>query len=401
MRRVLLGVLLATLAGVALRAQDDSPAMPKESKAGEELRALKKEYWDVYNKFSAERLELAKQYQATKDEAERKALKKKLTAWVERTGPRRPLVKFGPRFLRFAEKNSKDPAGVEAVELVLTEASRWKGVPKEAGSPWERAVGVLDKHFVAVPGVRQVLPLLAHSGDPAGERFVRAVLAKNPDRLTRAGAAQALANAFEEAAMTAAQLEKDEAVRKAVESNIGKEAVEKLIARGKESRQRGAEMKALIGRDYGDIIPDLSVGKKAPDVKCLDLEGKAVKLSDFRGKVVVLDFWKTSCVPCLAMIPHQRALVEKLKGKPFALISINVDMDKDRLTKSLEKRPMPWTHWRDTSKGGIAEVWSVHSFPTIYILDAKGVIRHKDLEGTLTGERLEKAVKALLEETDR
>ena len=400
MRRVMLGVLLATLAGVALQAQDKTPAKAEESKAGEELRVLKKEYDAAVNKFFGERNELFKQIEATKDDAERKALKKKLTTWKERFAADIPIEKFGPRFLRFAEKNPKDPAGVEALNLVLEGVFRFKGVPKEAGSLWEQAIGVLDKHYVAVPEVKLFLPFLAYTGDPAGERFVRAVMEKNPDRLTRARAAQALANASELAATIAGQMEKDEAFRKESESRMGKEAVEKLIADGKKSRQRGAELKALIDRKYADIIPDLSVGKKAPDAKGQDLEGKGVKLSDFKGKVAVLDFWTTSCVPCRAMIPHQRALVEKLKGKPFALISISADKDKERLTKFLEKQPMPWIHWWDASKAGIVEVWDVRSFPTIYILDAKGIIRHKDSIGNLTGEKLEKAVDVLLKETE-
>src|SRR5205085_11460019 len=115
-------------------------------------------------------------------------------------------------------------------------------------------------------------------------------------------------------------------------------------------------------RKYADVIPDLSVGNKAPDVRYRDLQGNGVKLSDFRGKVVVLDIWTTGCVPCRAMIPHERALVKELKGKPFALISISADADKERLTKFLENEPMPWVHWWNGAEGGIVRDWGVWYF---------------------------------------
>jgi thiol-disulfide isomerase/thioredoxin len=120
-----------------------------------------------------------------------------------------------------------------------------------------------------------------------------------------------------------------------------------------------------------------------------------VKLSDYRGRVTVLDFWFTGCMPCKAMIPHQREMVERLKGKPFALISISADQEKEALTSFLEKTPMPWAHWYSGRKGGVVDDWKIHGFPTNYVLDAKGVIRFKDVRGAM----LDKAVDILLAET--
>ena len=96
------------------------------------------------------------------------------------------------------------------------------------------------------------------------------------------------------------------------------------------------------------------------------------------------------------MIPHEREMVEKLKDKPFALVSISGDDKKKALTDFLEKEKMPWTHWWNGPNGGIMESWDIEYFPTIYVIDAKGVIRHKDLRG----EKLEKAVEDLLKEME-
>jgi len=143
--------------------------------------------------------------------------------------------------------------------------------------------------------------------------------------------------------------------------------------------------------------PDLSVGAKAPEVISKDINGKEAKLSDLRGKVVVLDIWATWCGPCRAMIPHEREMVKKLEGKPFVLVSISGDARKDTLTKFLKDNPMPWTHWWNGDRGGILADWDVRYFPTIYVIDHKGVIRHKDIRE----KELEEAVKKLVEEAEK
>src|SRR5207244_146319 len=75
----------------------------------------------------------------------------------------------------------------------------------------------------------------------------------------------------------------------------------------------------------------LAVGKNAPEAEAEDLAGKPVKLSAYKGKVVVIDFWATWCPPCKAMIPHERELVQKNADKPFVFISISADEKKDTL----------------------------------------------------------------------
>jgi hypothetical protein len=99
------------------------------------------------------------------------------------------------------------------------------------------------------------------------------------------------------------------------------------------------------------------------------------------------------------MYPHERSLVEKLKGKPFALIGINSDTDKKKLKKRMEEEKITWrSFWNGPqgTSGPISKVWNVHGWPTTYVLDGKGVIRHKNLRG----EAMEQAVEKLLKETE-
>jgi Thioredoxin-like len=95
------------------------------------------------------------------------------------------------------------------------------------------------------------------------------------------------------------------------------------------------------------------------------------------------------------MIPHERSLVQKLADKPFALIGVNSDKDREKLKQQLAKEEMTWRHFYDHSiSGPIATAWNIHGWPTTYILDQHGVIRFRDLRD----EDAEKAILALLEE---
>ena len=95
------------------------------------------------------------------------------------------------------------------------------------------------------------------------------------------------------------------------------------------------------------------------------------------------------------MYPHERSLVKRLEGKPFALLGINSDTDKGKLKQALEKEEITWRSWwdKDTS-GPIASTWNVQGWPTIYVIDQKGVIRYRDVRG----DAMDKAVDSLLAE---
>ena len=95
------------------------------------------------------------------------------------------------------------------------------------------------------------------------------------------------------------------------------------------------------------------------------------------------------------MYPHERSLVKRLEGKPFALLGINSD-SKDRLRRTMKNENITWRSWWDggNTRGPIAKAWNVKGWPTIYVLDAKGVIRYRDL----LDKELDEAVDTLLKE---
>ena len=95
------------------------------------------------------------------------------------------------------------------------------------------------------------------------------------------------------------------------------------------------------------------------------------------------------------MLPHEKEMVKRLADKPFALIGINSDGDRSVVNKILQEQNITWRNIIDGSTSGpIAKAWNVSGWPTIYILDAKGVIRYRDLRD----KELEDAVVKLLAE---
>jgi thiol-disulfide isomerase/thioredoxin len=163
-----------------------------------------------------------------------------------------------------------------------------------------------------------------------------------------------------------------------------------------DARKAMDEARKVMNGDLKGSVKDLFVGATMPELSSKDLNDKEVKLSELKGKVVVLDIWATWCPPCRAMIPHERELVKKMKDKQFVLVSVSADAKKETLTKFMESNDMPWTHWWNGQSGGILSALDVRFFPTIYVLDGKGVIRYKGVRG----DAMDKAVETLLKETE-
>jgi hypothetical protein len=99
------------------------------------------------------------------------------------------------------------------------------------------------------------------------------------------------------------------------------------------------------------------------------------------------------------MYPHERSLVEKYKNEPFAIVGINSDTDLDKLKDVRAKENISWrSFWNgpEGTSGPIAATWNVHGWPTLYIVDAQGVIRYKS-EGA-NEEAIDKTLAELLAE---
>jgi thiol-disulfide isomerase/thioredoxin len=128
-------------------------------------------------------------------------------------------------------------------------------------------------------------------------------------------------------------------------------------------------------------LENLTIGAVAPGIEGQDLNGEPLKLAAFRGRVVLLVFWDTSCVPCMAMVPQEQALVEKYKGRPFAMLSVCTDEKIEAGRKTAKEKGMTWPCWFDGLYGPIARDYNVLGLPTIYVLDEQGRIAAEGLRG--------------------
>ena len=100
------------------------------------------------------------------------------------------------------------------------------------------------------------------------------------------------------------------------------------------------------------------------------------------------------------MYPHERSLVKRLADKPFALIGVNSDGDLEALRPRLVEESITWRSFWNGPKGTAGPIsarWNVRGWPTIYVLDAQGVIRFKDVRG----EEMDRAVDQLLAEMEQ
>lgn len=112
----------------------------------------------------------------------------------------------------------------------------------------------------------------------------------------------------------------------------------------------------------------------APDFSWKDNSGKVVKLSDLKGKVVLLDFWATWCGPCRMTIPHVEAIYEKYKDKGVVVIGINLDTgDLSNVQQFINEQGMKYLVVTDPNSQ-VAGLYGVNSIPRFFLIDKNGRI---------------------------
>ena len=155
-----------------------------------------------------------------------------------------------------------------------------------------------------------------------------------------------------------------------------------------------AEAAARAGR----MVTRLTVGKVAPEIVGVDLTGAPLRLSDYRGKVVVLIFGAEWCGICRTMYPYERLMLELYRNWPLEVLGVETGSSPRALLETRSKEGLTYRAWWDapseTDHGAIASAWNAVGVPTVYLLDQDGVIRFVDLRY----EDLLKGVRQLLTE---
>jgi len=127
----------------------------------------------------------------------------------------------------------------------------------------------------------------------------------------------------------------------------------------------------------------LAVGTVFPDFNEKDLAGKPLSVANYKGKVVLVDFWATWCGPCVGELPNVLKTYEKYQAKGFEIIGISLDDSKDALDKFIKDKGVSWVQFFDGKGWGnkLAAQYGVNSIPATYLLDGQGKILAKNLRG--------------------
>ena len=145
-----------------------------------------------------------------------------------------------------------------------------------------------------------------------------------------------------------------------------------------------------------DMLPKapIQIGDKAPEIEIMDTNGQMRKLSDLKGKVVLVDFWASWCRPCRMENPNVVRIYHKYHDKGFEVFSVSLDRNRDSWLKAIEKDGLIWDnhvselkHWDSEA----ARAYSVTGIPNTFLIDENGIIINKNLRG----EALENTLQSL------
>jgi thiol-disulfide isomerase/thioredoxin len=304
--------------------------------------------------------------------------------------------------LELAQADPKSGVGFDALEWLLTTPRSYYLPPGKA------AFELMAEHHAANPKVGKVIGVLAYvppddsvpTHQPALD-LLRAVAERNADRPVRGQAALGLAWQAKRAFDAAEVRGLPNADALAAEAERQLESVRRDYGDCRNIRAMGSRpvTATLADELKTDLyeLRNLRVGKPAPEIEGEDLNRAKFKLSDSRGKVTLLVFWASWCGPCMADVPHERELVEHFKGRPFVLVGVNADDKRDPARKAVDKAGITWrSFWNgeEGAGGPIALAWNVRGWPTVYVIDHKGVIRHKHLRRNGLDKPLEELVAA-------
>jgi thiol-disulfide isomerase/thioredoxin/tetratricopeptide (TPR) repeat protein len=357
---------------------------------------LEKRYPQAAPTPAREMSELQQEYTTAQAVYQQEQRRARTVAEKKKVEAKRPdQAEFFNRFLQLAEKHRESPTAVEALVLILEASAPAAGkqVSPAIGRLRERALAALQRDHLQKPELADVCKRLAEAPAPDCERLLRAVLGKHSQKDVRGLAGYALAMSL------VRQAEQRRLRDPATADQLCDQAEKQLeqVAKEYAGVSYGRTTLGEVAKDKLYELRHLTVGRPAMDIEAEDLNGKKIKLSDYRGKVVVLDFWADWCGFCRRMYPHERNLVARMAGKPFALLGVNCDDEKATAVRAVAKEQLAWRSWWQ-GRGGerLTTLWQVDAFPTIFILDAKGVIRYK-FQGYIDKE-LDEAVEKLLRE---
>ncbi len=146
--------------------------------------------------------------------------------------------------------------------------------------------------------------------------------------------------------------------------------------------------------DYIKVQETVAVGQIAPEFEMEDPDGSIIKLSDYRGKTLLIDFWASWCGPCRRENPNVASLYKSVKGKDFDILGVSLDTDRESWLKAIKDDGLIWHHVSDLKgwENRVAKLYGVSSIPHTVLLDKEGKIIEKNLRGEKLAEKIRELV---------
>jgi peroxiredoxin len=377
-----LGALALAAAAVGVRAATVTGAGTAAGGAGAEIEGVIAEY---ENKVRANTMKII--------EAKTEAEKDQYRQTVPSVAP------YAARVMGIVKAHLGQPETARGVSWLVTQAA---GFPEG-----QEAITFLGGAYAASAGIAAAVKALEYHPLTLAEPILRAVREKNPNAAEKAAATYALgvqhfrifdaaaalpnqeccgAGAAAPAVAPGGPLTAEAAAAKAKAMDYFQEVV---AVYPKETVQ-GFPLADQAGRMMFEMA-NLSVGAQAPEIEGRDLEGGGFKLSDFRGKHVMLIFWGGWCHACHGVIPQVNELAAQFKDKPVAVLGVNTDLPEEARV-AFQQYQVNFRNWSDgTTSGPITTMFNLRNFPTIYLIDPQGVILLKNAGVEAVRERLKAA----------
>lgn len=241
---------------------------------------------------------------------------------------------------------------------------------RTTGSQAAQAMDRLLRDYVNDPLIESVCETLMTKEGTRNEAFLKAVYDRSTNLAVKGFAAFSLAVSLQRASDRSGDISQSAAAERLllkVVNEYGDESV------------RSGRLYDLARKPLAEI-QKVGIGKWAPEIEGEDLRGRKFKLSDHRGKVVLIDFWGTWCPACREMFPEARALVERMADRPFTLVGVNSDSDREAAVEWLKTEDVTWRSFWNGERGihgKISRDWFVSSWPALFLIDANGIIRYK------------------------